>query len=69
MFWVILALFANFECKCEKTEHFQTFCKKIKKVFFNVYHFPFVPIEIPKQCNIEAFYCTVWMRCSLEMSS
>jgi hypothetical protein len=27
-FWVIVALFANFECKCAKTVHFQAFCKK-----------------------------------------
>ncbi len=27
-FWVIIALFAILKCKCEKTVHFQTFCKK-----------------------------------------
>ncbi len=41
MFWVIIALFAFLKCKCEKTVHFQTFCKKQKVIFFaNIYHSP-----------------------------
>jgi hypothetical protein len=28
MFWVIISLFEYFKCKCEKTVHFKTFCKK-----------------------------------------
>ncbi len=27
-FWFIIALFTILKCKCEKTVHFQTFCKK-----------------------------------------
>ncbi len=38
--WVIIALFANFNCKCEKTVHFQTFFK-LKFFFANIYHSPF----------------------------
>jgi hypothetical protein len=34
-FGVIIALFANFKCKCEKTVHFQHFAKS-KKLFLPI---------------------------------
>jgi hypothetical protein len=38
MFWVILALFANFESKRTKTVHLDIVQKFKKKFFFNSYH-------------------------------
>ncbi len=34
--WVKITLFANFKCHCEKTIHFQTFCKKLKVIFLPI---------------------------------
>ncbi len=39
IFWVIISLFAYFKCKCDKTVHFQTFCKKQKVIFFQYLSF------------------------------
>ncbi len=35
-FWVIIALFAKFICRFEKTVHFQTFCKKSKVIILPI---------------------------------
>jgi hypothetical protein len=49
---VILALFANFECKCEKAIHIQAFCRSI-----NLFILPIsiilhlIPLEIPEKVN------------------
>jgi hypothetical protein len=41
-FWVILALFSYFKCKCEKNCTFSNILKKVKRYFFaNLYHSPF----------------------------
>ena len=41
-FWVIIALFAYFKCKCEKNCKFSNILQKVKSYFFaNIYHSPF----------------------------
>jgi hypothetical protein len=41
IFWVIIALFAFFKCKCEKNCTFSNILKKVKSYFFvNIYHSP-----------------------------
>jgi hypothetical protein len=41
-FWVIIALFAYFKCKCEKNCTFSNILQKIKSYFFgNIYQSPF----------------------------
>jgi hypothetical protein len=41
-FWVIIALFAYFKCKCEKNCTFSKFLQKVKSYFFaNIYDSPF----------------------------
>jgi hypothetical protein len=40
--WVIIALFANFKCKCEKNCTFSNILQKVKSYFFdNIYQSPF----------------------------
>ncbi len=40
-FWVIIALFAYFKCKCEKNCKFSNILQKVKSYFFaNIYHSP-----------------------------
>ena len=40
-FWVIIALFAYFKCKCEKNCTFSNILQKVKSYFFaNIYHSP-----------------------------
>jgi hypothetical protein len=41
-FFVILALFEDFKCKCEKNCTFSNILQKVKSYFFaNIYHSPF----------------------------
>jgi hypothetical protein len=41
-FWVKIALFAYFQCKCEKNCSFSNILQKVKSYFFgNIYHSPF----------------------------
>ncbi len=41
-FWVIIALFAYFKCKCEKNCTFSNIFKKVKSYFFGtIYQYPF----------------------------
>ncbi len=57
--WVIIALFAYLLCKCEKTVHFQTFCKKKKLFFGNIYQSSHDSYwNSKKKYTIEAPYCT-----------
>ncbi len=42
IFWVIIALFAYFKCKCEKNCTFSNILRKVKRNFFgNIYQSPF----------------------------
>ncbi len=60
-FWVIIALFAILKCKCKKTVHFQTFCKKLKVIFFCQYlsFSMWFLLKFQKKYKIEAPYCTI----------
>ncbi len=36
LFWVILVLFQNFECECENSVYFESFCKKERVIILPV---------------------------------
>ncbi len=70
-FWVIIALFAYFKCKCEKNCTFSNILQKVKSNFFaNIYHSPcdsywnskksikLKPPSIHTQAAIKVKYCT-----------
>ena len=58
IFWVIIALFAYFKCKCENNCTFSNILQKVKSYFFGHISVWFL-LKFQKKYKIEAPYCAV----------